>query len=141
MLQVVGPFIPTGIIPKQGLATLLREVMKSSDFPVDDIIPDPKLEQQLQNAAGGPPQGGPPGAQPQGGPPGMPPEMGMPPGAPTGPAGGPPPALGAPQPPGTQGAPAMEPMPPGQGTGLMPQPDGRSGAAAAVLTAQQRGGL
>jgi len=126
MLQVVGPFIPTGIIPKQGLATLLREVMKSSDFPIDDIIPDPKLEQQLQ-AAAGPEQGAPPG-----GPPG-PPQPGQPPQQP--------PALGAPPPPGTPGAPAMLPAPPGQGTGLMPMPDGRSGPAQQVVQQMNQGGL
>lgn len=121
-LQVIGPFIPTGIIPKAGLATLLREVLKSSDLPVDDIIPDPKLEAQLQSAAGAPPEaGGPPG---------------MPPGGP----GGPPPALGAPPPPGGP-APAMVPQAPGQGTGLVPRPDGRSGPAGAVVAAQNRGGL
>lgn len=123
MLQVVGPFIPTGIIPKNGLATLLREVMKSSDFPVDDIIPDPKLEAQLQ-ALAGPQQGAPPGMPPGGAPP---PQQ--------------PPALGAPQPPGTPGAPAMPPMPPGQGTGLMPQPDGRSGPAQPVVQQMNQGGL
>jgi hypothetical protein len=124
MLQVVGPFIPTGIIPKPGLATLLREVMKSSDFPVDKIIPDPELEAQLAEAAGGAPPGAPPGQPPGGAPP---PQQ--------------PPALGAPPPPGTQGAPAMEPTPPGQGTGLMPQPDGRSGPAAPVVQQLNQGGL
>jgi hypothetical protein len=123
MLQVVGPFIPTGIIPKNGLATLLREVMKSSDFPVDKIIPDPELEAQLQ-AVAGPQQGAPPGAPPQ---PGQPPQ--------------PPPAMGAPPPPGTQGAPAMVPQAPGQGTGLVPQPDARSGPAGPVVQQMNRGGL
>lgn len=120
-LQVVGPFIPTGIIPKAGLATLLREVLKSSDLPVDKIVPDPELEAQLQ-AAAGPPQGA-PGGMPPGGPPQQPP------------------ALGAPQPPGTPGAPAMVPQAPGQGTGLVPRPDGRSGPAGAVVAAQNRGGM
>lgn len=118
-LQVVGPFIPTGIIEKPGLATLLREVLKSSDLPVDEIIPDPKLQQQLQRAAGGPPS--------------------APGGAPPNPQQ--PPALGAPQPPSTPGAVAMRPMPPGQGTGLTPQPDGRSGPAAAVVQAMNRGAV
>lgn len=116
MLQVVGPYIPTGIIPKPGVATLLREVMKSSDLPVDDILPDPKLAEALQQVAGSAqPPGGPPGA-PLGGPP---PQV--------------PPGLGAPQPPGTPGAPAMVPQAPGQGTGVVPQPDGRSGPAGAVV--------
>jgi hypothetical protein len=103
-LQVVGPFIPTGIIPKSGLATLLREVLKSSDLPVDKIIPDPELEAQ-------------------------PPQPGQPP------------ALGAPPPPQTPGAPQMVPQAPGQGTGLVPQPDGRSGPAGAVTQQLNQGGL
>lgn len=119
MLQVVTPYVATGIIPKEGLAVLLREVMKSSDLPIDKIIPDPDIEQQLQAAAG---------AQ-QGMPPGMPPQM------------QPPPALGAPPPPGTQGAVAMPPAPPGQGTGLMPMPDGRSGPAGAVVQQMNQGGV
>lgn len=121
-LQVIGPFIPTGIIPKSGLATLLREVLKSSDLPVDKIIPDPELEEQLQAVAGQPPGAGPPPPVP-GGPPQQPP------------------ALGAPPPPNTPGAPAMVPQAPGQGTGLVPMPDGRSGPAPAVVAAQNRGGL
>jgi hypothetical protein len=121
-LNAVGPFIPTGIIPKDGLATLLREVMKPSDLPVDQIVPDPEIARQLAEAGGGgqPPPGGAPGA-PQGGPP------------------QPPPGLGAPQPPGTPGAPAMVPAGPGQGTGLVVQPDGRSGPAGPIV-AQQRTG-
>jgi hypothetical protein len=112
-LQVLAPFIPTGIIPKSGIATLLREVMKSSDLPIDDIIPDPKLEEQLMEAAGG---GLPPGALPPGG---------------EGP--GVPPALGAPPPPQGPGQVAQVPQAPGQGTGLVPMPDGRSGAAGPVV--------
>lgn len=119
MLQVVGPFIPTGIVPKEGLATLLREAFKSSDLPVDDIIPDPKLERQIMEAGGGAP--GAPGAQPQ-----------LP---------GQPPGLGAPQPPNTPGAPQMVPQAPGQGTGLVPMPDGRSGPARQVVQQMTRGGV
>lgn len=122
-LQVVGPFIPTGIIPKSGLAVLLREVLKSSDLPVDKIIPDPELEEQLQAVAGQ--SGMPPG--------------GVPPGAP--PQPGQPPALGAPPPPQAPGSVAMVPQPPGQGTGLVPMPDGRSGPAPAVMQQLNRGGL
>jgi hypothetical protein len=114
-LQVIGPFIPTGIIPKSGLAVLLREVMKSSDLPIDKIIPDPAIEEQLQQAAG--PQQGPPGGAPGQQPPGP----------------GSPPALGAPPPPSGPGQVQQGPQAPGQGTGLVPQPDGRSGPAAAVL--------
>lgn len=120
-LQVIGPFVPTGIIPKEGLATLLREVLKSSDLPVDEIIPDPKLQQQLQQVAG-----------PQPGQPGMPPGAGAPP-------SGMPPGLGAPPPPNTPGSPAMAPPPPGQGTGLVPQPDGRSGPAGPMLQQMNSG--
>jgi len=120
MLQVVGPYVPTGILPKEGLAVMLRETMKSSDLPVDDIIPDPKLEKQIMEAGGGAPPGA-PGAQPP--PPGQPP------------------GLGAPQPPGTPGAPQMVPQAPGQGTGLVPQPDGRSGPAQQIVQQQNRGGV
>lgn len=124
-LQVVAPFLPTGIFPKPGVATMLREVMKSSDFPVDDILPDPKLEEQLQNAVGE--QGG----QPPGAPVGQ-----LPPGA-----AQPPSALGAPPPPQTPGSVAQVPQAPGQGTGLVPQPDGRSGPAGAVVRQLNRGGV
>jgi hypothetical protein len=120
-LQVVAPFIPTGIVPKPGVATLLREVLKSSDFPVDDIIPDPEIEAQLAEAGGA--AAGAPGAMPPGG------------------EGGVPPGMGAPQPPGTPGAPAMVPAPAGGGTGLVVQPDGRSGPAGPVVAQQRRGGL
>jgi hypothetical protein len=116
-LQVVTPLIPTGIFPKEGLTILVREVLKSSDLPIDEILPDPKIQQQLMEAAG---------AQ------GVPGQV---------PPGQVPPALGAPQPPGTPGAVAMEPAPPGQGTGLVPQPDGRSGPAAAVLQQLNQGGV
>jgi hypothetical protein len=118
-LQVVGPFVPTGIIPKEGLATLLRAVLSSSDLPVDEIIPDPAIERQLMEAGGGqPPPGGPPGAPPP---------------------GTPPPGLGAPPPPTTPGSPAMVPQGPGQGTGLTVQPDGRSGPAGPIVAAQRQG--
>jgi hypothetical protein len=120
MLQVVGPFVPTGILPKPGLEVLLREVMKSTDLPVDDIIPDPTLEQQLQEAGGGQPQGAP----------------GQPP--PQEPGQGAPPGIGQPPPPGGP-APAMVPAGPGQGTGLVVQPDGRSGPAGPIVAAQRQG--
>jgi hypothetical protein len=119
MLQVMGPFIPTGILQKDGLSVLLREVMKSSDLPIDDIIPDPTLARQIQEASGAPP--GAPGGQP--------------------PAPGIPPGMGAPEPPGTPGAPQMVPQPPGQGTGLVPMPDGRSGPARQVVQQMNRGGV
>jgi hypothetical protein len=118
-LQVLTPFVPSGIIPKNGLATLLREVMKSSDLPIDKIIPDPEIESELQEAAGA--------------------QQGMPPGQPPPPQQ--PPALGAPQPPGTPGAVAMQPPPPGQGTGLVPMPDGRSGPAGPMLQQMNQGGV
>ena len=121
MLQVVGPYLPTGIIPKDGVAVLLREVMKSSDLPVDKIIPDPEIAKQLQ-AAG-------PQAGEQGAPGGQPPDVQQPP------------ALGAPPPPQTPGSPQMVPQAPGQGTGLVPQPDGRSGAAAPVTAMLNRGSI
>lgn len=115
MLQVLGPLLTTPLIPPPGAQVLLREVMKSSDLPVDKIIPDPELQQQLQEAAGA----GAPGQVPV----------------------QPPAALGAPQPPGTPGAPAMGPQAPGQGTGLTVMPDGRSGPAGPVVQQLNRGGL
>lgn len=122
-LTVLQPFIPTGIIQKEGMMTLLREVLKSADLPIDDIIPDPKLMAEVQMAAGG---GGPP-PQAQGGG-----------GAPRGVGGGPanpmmPPGLGAPQPPQGPGQVAQVPQAPVQGAGLTPAPDRRSGPAGGVV--------
>lgn len=119
MLQVISPFTPTGIFPKEGLAVLLREVMKSSDLPIDKIIPDPEIARQLQEASGAVP----------GAPTGAPPDAQQPPG------------MGAPPPPATPGSPQMAPQAPGQGTGLVPQPDGRSGPAGAVVQMLNRGGM
>lgn len=118
-LQVIQPFVPTGIIEQAGLATLLREVLKSSDLPVDDIIPDPKLQQQLQQSAAA--------AQAAMGGGGPEPQV--------------PPAMGAPQVPNTPGAAPMVPQAPGQGTGQVPQLDRRSGPAGAVVQQMNRGGM
>jgi hypothetical protein len=125
VLQVIQPFIPTGIIEKAGVMTLLREVLKSADLPIDDIIPDPKLMAEQQAATGGGVGGPPPGAEGGGN------------GAP-GVGGGPanpmmPPNTGAPQPPQGRGQVAMVPQAPGQGPGLTPAPDGRSGPAGAMV--------
>ncbi len=115
-LQVVGPYVPTGVIPKEGIATLLREVLKSSDLPVDDILPDPKLQKQLMESAQA--AGGPPGATPEG-------EV--------------PPGMGASPVPPTPGGPEMTAAPPMQGTGQVPQLDRRSGAAGPVVQQMNSG--
>lgn len=121
MLQILGPYIPTGIIPKTGVEVLLREVMKSSDLPVDKIVPDPEIAKQLQEVSGGGSQMPAPGGEPS--------EVQQPPG------------MGAPAPTGTPGAPQMVPQAPGQGTGLVPQPDRRSGAAGPIVQMMNRGGV
>lgn len=92
-LQVLGPFIPTGIIPKDGLAHLLRQVLTGLDLDTDKIIPDPDKAAQLAALAQSMGQGqGPPGVPgssagpdsgnpPAGNPPsGVPPPPGIPPG-------------------------------------------------------------
>jgi hypothetical protein len=144
-LQIIGPFIPTGIIEKDGIATLLRETLRPLELPVDKIIPDPEIAKKMQVPGQGPPgqdqgQSGPPGPPQQGAP------QGGPPGAPPGPPQGPPQAgpmggnvvplngpAGPQQPP--QGVPAQ----PGMGGPSMVQPDGRSGPAGAVVAAQRTG--
>jgi hypothetical protein len=153
-LQIIGPFIPTGIIEKDGIATLLRETLRPLELPVDKIIPDPDIAKKMQvpgqpgqdQGQGGPPQqgGAPGGPPPQGGqgPPGPP----GPPQGPPGPPGAPPP--GGPMrgnviplagPPGPQRPPQGVPAQPGMGGPSMMQPDGRSGPAGAVVAAQRTG--
>lgn len=154
-LQVLGPYIPTGIIQKDGLANLLRQILTGLDLDVDKIIPSPEQQQQLQ-ALGAPPQGQ------QSGPPGSPPAPVQgppsPPNAAPGPGGPPnvvpmhpgqvgpqvPPMFGGP--PGPPGRVPQLPLsaprqgPPAPLGGTMPQvmPDGRSGPARAVVQGQNR---
>jgi hypothetical protein len=143
-LQIIGPFIPTGLIPQEGLAVLLRETLRPLELPVDKIIPDPDIAKKMQAQPGqGPPgqgqgQSGPPGPPQQGAP------QGGPPGAPPGPPQGGPPGggsnvipLNGPAPP--QGAPQGVPQQPGMGSPTMAQPDGRSGPAGPVVAAQRMG--
>jgi hypothetical protein len=49
-LQLVTPYVQTGVVQPTGVAVLLREVLKGLDMPVDKIIPDPDKAAQLQNA-------------------------------------------------------------------------------------------
>lgn len=132
-LQIIGPFIPTGLISQEGIAVLLRETLRPLELPVDKIIPDPEIAKKLQ------PQPGQEQGQPQqSGPPG-PPQQGAPPGAPPGPPQGgasiiP---LHGPQPP--QMPPRGVPAQPGMGGPSMVQPDARSGPAGPVVAAQRMG--
>jgi len=124
-LQIVGPFIPTGLIERDGIAVLLRETLRPLELPVDKIIPDPDIAAKLRAAQGQPP----PGAQ-GAGPPGQPPQV------PAG-AGGNVVPLQGPQPP--QAPPQGVPSQPGMGGPSMVRPDGRSGPAGPIVAAQQRG--
>lgn len=47
LLQVLTPY--AGNIPPEGMNVLLREILKSRGYNVDDIIPDPKRGKQLSN--------------------------------------------------------------------------------------------
>lgn len=165
-LQVLGPYVPTGIIPKDGLTNLLRQILGGLDLEVDDILPDPKQAAQLQQLAQQtgqqPPVNGPPGSPmesltgplPEGGAPapGGPPQgnvtpmrggggkgghPGVPPGVhPLIPHGLPPAVPGA-----MPGVPQAQPAPPMGGTQPQIMPDGRSGPAAGVVQAMNRGRL
>lgn len=124
-LQLVTPYANSGVVPKEGLAVLLRETLRGLDMPVDKIIPDPEKQAQLQGAAQT--------AQGQGMPVGQ---------------GGKPAKIGKPraqlpfvpeqlngatQPQGGRGQVAMVPGRVGQGTVPTAMPDGRSGAAQQVV--------
>jgi hypothetical protein len=50
-LQLITPYAASGVVPKEGLAVLLREVLRGLEMPVDKIIPDPEKRAQLQDAA------------------------------------------------------------------------------------------
>ena len=132
-LQILGPFIPTGLIPQEGIATLLRETLRPLELPVDKIIPDPEIAKKLQPQQPGGEQGqsGPPGPPQQGGPP----QGAPPPGPPQG--GGNVIPLNGPQP--SQMPPHGVPAQPGMGGPSMVQPDARSGPAGPVVAAQRMG--
>lgn len=129
-LQVLGPYIPTGIIQKDGLANLLRQILQGLDLDVDKIIPSPEQQAQLQALAQQQ-------QEQQSGPPGLPPAPAQgnpPPNAAPGP-GGPPTNI-------TQlpnSAPRMGPPAPMQGTMPQVMPDRRSGQAGAIVAAQNAG--
>lgn len=150
-LQILGPFIPTGIIPKDGVANLLRQILSGLDLDVDRIIPDPEKAAELAAIAqqnqqvNGPPGG--PQQVPQGA---APPPNGIaapaPGGPPQVPAGG-----GSSSNGGKNGHPGIPPgvhpllphgLPPAaalNGTPITPPLDGRSGPAAAVVAGQMAG--
>lgn len=149
-LQILGPFVPTGIIPKDGLANLLRDILGGLDMDVDKIIPDPEKAAQLQALAQqqGAGQGqGPPGAQPG--------QPATPEGATPQTPGGPPnvvPFSGKGQGAAGKGHPGIPPgvhpllphgLPPAEsalsGTAPQPQLDRRSGAAGPIVAAQNQG--
>lgn len=91
LLQLLTPYIETWDTLPVGIKVLLREVLKSTGLPIDDIIPDPAsdaknlaLAKLASGSLGGMPQGaGSPGGPPMPGPPGPPPGPG-----PTGPTPG-----------------------------------------------------
>ncbi|MES2704807.1 MAG: hypothetical protein V4649_19360 [Bacteroidota bacterium] len=67
ILQLLTPYVTPnpdgspGPIPPEGIAILLREVLKPTGLPIDDIIPDPKAGQNaldLLKTLGGPEGGG-----------------------------------------------------------------------------------
>lgn len=55
ILQLLVPFVTPGpngepgAIPPQGIAILLREILKTTGLPVDDIIPNPKQGEELRD--------------------------------------------------------------------------------------------
>jgi hypothetical protein len=59
ILQTLTPYVQMGLVPQQGMQTILREVLKTTGLPVDEIIPN---NDQISNllsslgAAGGNPQ-------------------------------------------------------------------------------------
>lgn len=64
LLQLLTPYIENWDNLPDGIKTMLREVLKTTGLPVDDIIPDPKQSENvtdLQNLLGV--EGGPPGGQ------------------------------------------------------------------------------
>lgn len=52
LLNLLTPYVQGGAIPPQGIHVLLREVLKNTGLPVDDIIPDPLRAQELSSALG-----------------------------------------------------------------------------------------
>jgi hypothetical protein len=59
ILQTLTPYVQMGIVPPQGMQLVLREVLKTTGLPVDDIIPNNDQISNLLNslgAAGGNPQ-------------------------------------------------------------------------------------
>ena len=48
-LQMLQPYLESGLIEPEGMKVLLREVLSSMGQPVDKIIPDPLREQQIKN--------------------------------------------------------------------------------------------
>lgn len=118
-LQLITPYMSTGVVEKDGLAVLLRDVLKGLDMPVDKIIPDPDKKAQLQNAVQSiQQQNGQPQVQGSGNPqlPFTPEQM----------------QGSTPQPSG-QGQVQMQSGKIGQGTVPTPMPDGRSGQSRQVV--------
>lgn len=119
-LQLITPYMSAGVVEKDGLAVLLREVLKGLDMPVDKIIPDPEKRAKLQSAVQSIQQQN--GQQPQiqgGGNPQLPftPEQ----------------MQGSTSQPNGQGQVQTQPGKVGQGTVPTPVPDGRSGLSQQVV--------
>lgn len=118
-LQILAPYMNN--IDQKGIKVVLREILGALDFPVDDIIPDPLRQEQVNQAvqeSGGQPPGV-PGAVPQ---PSAPQPMQL--NAP---------GNGTPMPVPANAPIQMRPPQSGQGTVPTPVVDNRSGAAARLL--------
>lgn len=59
ILQLLQPYVTPGpngeppIVPPEGQSILLREILKSTGLPVDDIIPNPKAQDDLMDLVRG----------------------------------------------------------------------------------------
>lgn len=51
LLQLYTPYVEAGLIPKEGAQVMIRESMKNTGWPVDEIIPDPRKNAMLQTDA------------------------------------------------------------------------------------------
>lgn len=52
LLQTYMPYVQAGLIPPQGAQVMIRESMKNTGLPVDDIIPDPNRANQIETELG-----------------------------------------------------------------------------------------
>jgi hypothetical protein len=52
ILNLLTPYVQAGVLDADSIKTLLREILKTTGLPVDDIIPDPQRINDLQSALG-----------------------------------------------------------------------------------------